>query len=334
MAEARIRLLAYGPDRVEERQIQAVSDLEVLPDLPVVWLDVDGTGDVEKIRQIGERFGLHPLAVEDVLSQHERAKVDTYPPHDFVVVRMLDLNGELTTEQLSMVLAERYIVTFQEHPGGDPFDGVRDRIRKGSGPLRGAGADHLAYALLDAVVEAYFPVLEQYGERLEELEEEVVQSPQTHTLARVHAVKHDLLRVRRAVWPLRDALATLGREQTPFVKPATRVYLRDLHDQTIQVVELIETYRDLGSGLSDLYLSSVSNRLNEVMKVLTIISTIFIPLSFIAGVYGMNFDRSAGRLNMPELGWSGGYLYALSLMAIVALVMLAYFWRKGWLSRR
>ena len=269
--------------------------------------------------------------VDDILAEHERAKVDSYESYDFVVIRMLDVTPALRTEQLSLVLGKKLVLTFQGEEGGDPFDPVRDRIRKAHGPLRGAGPDLLTHALLDSVVDTYFPVLERYGEKLEDLEAAIVDRPTNAVLAQVHKVKRELLRVRRAVWPLREALSTLGRAETPFVKPETRVYLRDLHDQTIQVIDLVETYRDLGSGLTDLYLSSVSNRLNEIMKVLTIISTIFIPLSFIAGVYGMNFDR-ASPYNLPELGWRYGYLACLALMGFMALGMVVYFWRKGWLE--
>ena len=333
MPDTRIRLMAYGPDHLDEREIATVAELAELPSTPVVWINVDGTGDLELVRALGERFALHPLVVDDIQAHHERAKVDSYEGMDFMVVRMLELAPELSSEQLSMCLTKTLLLTFQEHPGGDPFDGVRDRIRKSHGPLRRAGPDLLAYALLDAVVNAYFPVLEAYGERIEGLEDEVVAHPGAAMLARVHDVKHELLRMRRAVWPLREALANLGREQTPFIARGTRMYLRDLHDRTVQVVDLLETYRDLGSGLTDLYMSSVSNRLNQVMKVLTIISTIFIPLSFVAGVYGMNFDRSAGATNMPELGWRFGYVGCLALMGTIALVMLGYFWRKGWLRK-
>ena len=331
MPTSKLRMMAYGPDQLVEREGADLPSLGELPELPVLWIDVDGTGDGTAVRQIAERFGLHPLVVDDILAEHERAKVDSYETYDFLVIRMLDVAPKLRTEQLSLVLGQKLVLTFQGEEGGDPFDPVRERIRKAHGPLRAAGPDLLTHALLDAVVDAYFPVLESYGERLEDLEQEVVDRPTNKLLADVHKVKRELLRVRRAVWPLREALSTLGRAEGSFVKPETRVYLRDLHDQTVQVMDLIETYRDLGSGLTDLYLSSVSNRLNEVMKVLTIISTIFIPLSFIAGLYGMNFDR-AQPLNMPELGWRYGYLASLALMGFVALTMVGYFWRKGWLA--
>jgi magnesium transporter len=332
MPAARTRLMAYGPDHFEERDLHSLDELKALPQAPVLWLDVDGLDDPGVARALGERFGLHPLVVEDILAHHERAKVDVYENYDFLVIRMLEeRDGELSTEQVSLVLASNLLITFQEKAGGDPFDPVRERLRQAHGPLRKAGPDLLAHALLDAVVDAYFPLLEKFGDKLEDLEGEVVERPTRQTLAHVHGVKHELLRIRRAVWPLREALSTLGREQTPHVQPETRKYLRDLHDQTVQVMDLVETYRDLGSGLTDLYLSSVSNRLNEVMKVLTIISTIFIPLSFIAGIYGMNFDPHASPLNMPELGWRYGYPFALGLMGAIAVVLMGFFWRKGWL---
>jgi magnesium transporter len=209
---------------------------------------------------------------------------------------------------------------------------VRERIRKGVGRMRGAGPDYLAYALLDAIIDGYFPVLEHYGEYLEDLEDVLVHDPDEELVADIHNVKRDLLTLRRAIWPLRDALGALLREPVPLISHETHPYLRDCYDHTVQIIDLVETYRELGSGLMDMYLSSVSNRMNEIMKVLTIISTIFIPLSFIAGVYGMNFNPERSPLNMPELNWYWGYPFCLAIMGVVAAVLVGFFWRKGWLG--
>ena len=327
-----IRVLAYGPDTCEEREIADVASLkEILGKSPVTWVNVDGLGDAETITQIGESFGLHPLALEDVVHVHQRPKVDQYGEHLFIITRMVTLGQQLETEQLSLLLGEGFVLTFQEHVG-DCLDPVRDRIRQGKGRIRKAPADYLAYAILDAVIDNYFPVLEEYGERLEALEEQVIARPDAQTVARIHAAKRELLILRRAVWPQREAVNSLLREELNLIADATRVYLRDCYDHVIQTIDMLETYREICSGLLDAYQSSVSNRMNEIMKVLTIIATIFMPLGFIAGLYGMNFNAEKSRLNMPELAWRYGYPYVLCLMAIVATVMLAFFWRKGWLG--
>ena len=328
-----IQLISYGPDTLEEQTVERVADIAPWRGKhAVLWINVEGLEDEQAIRELAEMFHVHPLALEDVLTQHERAKVDTYPDHDFIVIRMLDVNGKLETEQLGMFLGARGVITFQDRPGGDPFDGVRDRLRKKLGPGRTSGPDYLAYSLLDAVVDAYFPVIEKYGEQLEDLEYEAVEHPSQGTLSKIHSVKRDLLRIRRAVWPLRDALVVLGREETPYVHLDTRLYLRDLRDQAVQVADFVDTQRDLGSSLTDLYMSSVSNRLNEVMKVLTIISTIFIPLSFVTGFYGMNFDTSQAPWVMPMLRWKFGFPIIVLLMVSVGVWMLFYFRRKGWVG--
>lgn len=335
MPNTTIQLMAYGPADLHEEKITRVADIQAWRGkAPVLWVNVEGLEDETAVRELADMFHVHPLALEDVLTQHERAKVDTYPEHDFIVIRMLDVNGQLETEQLGMFLGARGVITFQDRPGGDPFDGVRDRLRKKLGPARTSGPDYLAYALLDAVVDAYFPVIEKYGERLEELEFEAVERPSQATLSEIHKVKRDLLRIRRAVWPLRDALVVLGREETPYVHRDTRLYLRDLRDQAVQVADFVDTQRELGSSLTDLYMSSVSNRLNEVMKVLTIISTIFIPLSFVTGFYGMNFDTSQAPWVMPMLRWKFGFPIIVALMISMGVWMLFYFRRKGWVGTR
>jgi magnesium transporter len=257
--------------------------------------------------------------------------VEQYPAYYFIVARMAETGERLGTEQLSLFLGKNYVLTFQERHG-DCFEPVRDRIRKGGNKIRNTGPDYLAYAVLDAFIDNFFPFLEHLGERLETLEDEVILRPDTQTIAQIHRIKRDLLTMRRAVWPLRDALTSLIRESTPLITDDTRIYLRDCYDHTIRLIDLLETYREVATGLTDIYLSSLSNRLNEVMKVLTIFSAIFIPLSFIAGVYGMNFNPSSSPWNMPEVNWKWGYPFALALMAAVAIVLLIYFRRKGWLT--
>lgn len=335
MSDTIIQILSYGPDELHEERVERVADIAPWRGKhPVLWVNVEGLADEAAIRELAAMFQVHPLALEDVLTLHERAKVDTYPAHDFIVIRMMDVNGKLETEQLGMFLGARSVITFQDRPGGDPFDPVRDRLRKKLGPARTLGPDYLAYSLLDAVVDAYFPVIERYGEELEDLEFEAVEHPTRSTLSKIHSIKRDLLRIRRAVWPLRDALVVLGREETPFVHRETRLYLRDLRDQAVQVADFVDTMRDLGSSLTDLYMSSVSNRLNEVMKVLTIISTVFIPLSFITGFYGMNFDTRAAPWVMPALRWRFGFPLVVGVMLAMVGGMLFYFRRKGWIGAR
>ena len=328
-----ITLLTYGPQELRE---QEVSDLQELTrsvgDWPVTWVNIEGLGDVSTISKIGEMFGLHRLASGDVLHTHQRPKVEQYGNHHFIVTRMAMLNEHLETEQLSIFLGKNFVLTFQEGLPGDNLGPVRERIRKQGGRIREGGNDHLVYALLDAVVDNYFPLLEEYGERLEALENEIVTRPSPTIVARIHAIRRDLLTIRRAVWPQREAFGLLMREETPLITTETRVYLRDCYDHVTQIIDLVETYRELGADLTEIYLSSVSNRTNEIMRVLTVIATIFIPLTFIAGIYGMNFDTRVSPLNMPELDWYWGYPLALLLMLVVAGGQLIFFRRRGWLG--
>jgi magnesium transporter len=325
-----MHVIAYGPDRVVEADVSDPAAVrEYLGAYPVTWLNVDGLGDAATIAKVGEIFGLHRLALEDVLNVTQRSKVEQYGQHTYIVAREVTLSDHLETEQMSMFLGKNYVVTIQERPG-DCFGGVRERIRASSGRLRTSGPDYLTYALLDAIVDAYFPVLEECGERLEALEDEVISKPMADTVAQVHRIKRELQNFRRALWPMRDAVSSLLRDDQGVFSAETRIYLRDCYDHLVRIIEIVETQRELGSDLIDLYLSSASNRMNEIMKVLTVITTIFIPISFIAGVYGMNFDRSS-PWNMPELGWLYGYPFSLGLMAAVAIVLILYFRRKGWM---
>jgi magnesium transporter len=326
-----VHVMAFGPDELVEQQI---SDLDSIPGFlakwPVVWINVEGLGDAETINKLGTLFHLHPLALEDVVNVHQRPKVEPYEGYLFCVARMIELTEKLQTEQVSLFLGPKWIVTFLEDPG-DAFDPVRRRLRESRGRIRSSGASYLAYALLDAVVDAYFPVVETYGERLDELEDQVVSRPDQSTIARAHQVKRDLRSLRRAIWPLREALNVLTRDDSGLVDPETRVFLRDCYDHTVQIIDLVETYRELDADLTDLYLSSLSNRLNEVMKVLTVIATIFMPMTFIAGVYGMNFYTDESPWNMPELRWRMGYPFSLALMALSALGMVGFFRWMGWI---
>jgi magnesium transporter len=331
-APCTLRAIAYGPGGVEAHGLDAAADVKALLGAwPVVWINCDGLGDEKTLRELGDVFGLHPLALGDIANTSQRSKVEQYSGHQFIVMRMVSMDDRVRTEQISMVLGEGFLLTFQETVG-DCLDSVRGRIEKAGSRLRESGADYLAYAVIDAITDHYFPVLETLGERIEDLEQETIEQPDQRAVARIHAMKRDLLALRRCVWPKREALSSLYRDPLPLIHEDTRLFLRDCYDHTVQIIDMVETYRELVSGLMDLYLTSVSNRMNEIMKVLTIIATIFIPLGFIAGLYGMNFDRDASAFNMPELGWPYGYLFCLGLMAAVAVGLLLFFRRKGWLS--
>lgn len=295
-------------------------------------MDIEGLGDAATIHAVGEIFNVHRLALEDIVTVHQRAKIEQYGDQLFIVARAVYLDEHLDTEQISLFVGKNFVLTFQEGRPGDCLEAIRERIRKKGGRIRDAGHDYLAYALLDAIVDSYFPILEAYGERLETLEDEILLRPQVDTIARIHGIKRDLLTLRRAMWPQRETLNSLLRGESAVVTAETRLYLRDCYDHSVQILDLLETYRELGSDLIDMYLSTVSNRTNEIMRVLTVISVVFMPLTFIAGVYGMNFDTSKSPWNMPELGWPFGYPFALLLMLTVALGQMIFFRRRGWLG--
>ena len=328
-----IRLMAYGPEALVEQESVNLRELSsVVSRSAVTWLDVDGLGDRETILRVGEAFGLHQLALEDVVNVHQRPKLEDYGFYLFLVARMPSPGEErLLTEQISFFVGSNFVVTFQEGVPGDCLNPVRQRLRDGGHRLRSKGADYLTYALLDCVVDSYFPLLESYGERLETLEEDVLGTPTQDTIVQLQLIKRDLLTLRRVFWPLREMTSGLLKATSPLIEEETRLFLRDVSDHTVQLLDLLETYREIAAGLVDLYLSSVSNRMNEIMKTLTIVSTIFIPLSFLASLYGMNFD-TALPWNMPELRMRYGYLGLLCAMACVALGLLTWIQRRGWLS--
>jgi magnesium transporter len=323
----KITILRYDQEQVTEKETSTVDECVTSPgESTVTWINVTGIHCVEVLEKLGACYGVHPLALEDILNTHQHPKVDDYGDHLFIVLKMVyhDDQGELVVEQVSLVVGPNFVISFQERDG-EVFDPVRERIRGAKGRLRTAGADYLAYALVDAVVDHYFAVLERIEGEIEDAEEQLLAEPTPSSLHAIHRLKGEMIFLRKSVWPLREAVGNLTRGESALIKEATQVYLRDVHDHTVQVIDTIESFRDTMSGMLDIYLSSLSNRMNEVMKVLTIIATIFIPVTFIAGVYGMNFRY------MPELQWRWGYPVALAIMAGVIGIMLAYFRRRKWL---
>ncbi|QHG19432.1 magnesium/cobalt transporter CorA [Nostoc sp. ATCC 53789] len=301
----------------------------------ISWVDVQGLGSQDILQRLGQVFELHPLVLEDIVNVPERPKTEDYEDQLLFIARMVvpkERSCGFYSEQVSLILGKNYLLTVQEEPEHDCFETVRSRIEKNKGIIRKQGADYLAYALLDAIIDGFFPVLELYGERIQELEEEVIVKPTPQTLQNIYQIRRELLQLRRAIWPQRDAINSLIRDAPDLISEDVRIYLRDCYDHTVQVMDMVETYRELASGLMDVYLSAVSNKMNEIMKVLTIVSTIFIPLTFVAGIYGMNFNTEKSPYNMPELDWYWGYPLCLAVMAVIALGLLFFFWQRGWLQ--
>jgi len=299
----------------------------------VSWVDVLGLGSEEVLKRLGKVFKLHPLVLEDIVNVPQRPKVEDYENQLVIITHMVLLkenSGGFWNEQVSFVLGRHYLLTVQEEPSRDCFQPVRERIRFSKGTIRKQNADYLVYTLIDSIIDGFFPVLEAYGEQIEELEDEVVVNPTRNTIKKIYQIRRELLALRRAIWPQRDAINTLIRDGSDLISPEVRVYLRDCYDHAVQVMDMVETYRELTSGLMDIYLSSVGNKMNEIMKLLTVISTIFIPLTFIAGVYGMNFNTEKSPLNMPELNWYWGYPLCLAVMLAIAIGLVFFFWRRGW----
>lgn len=326
--KARIRIIDFNEDDFEERELGDIQDFFPYKNKKsITWLNIDGLHDIDLMRKIGEGFGFHPLVMEDIINTGQRPKTEEFDDYVFVTMKMLSQDGEesqIRDEQFSLILCENLVITFQERVG-DVFDTVRERIRKGKGLIRKNGADYLAYALIDAVVDNYFVVLEKMSEVTEYLEDELLSSPSGETLEKIHLLKRELISLRKSVWPLREMLRALETIESGIMNEKTFVYLRDVYDHVIRVNDNIETLREVVSGMLDVYLSSLSNKMNEIMKVLTLIATIFIPLTFIAGIYGMNFKY------MPELEWHWGYPLALFVMVVIVVIMFLWFKRKHFL---
>jgi magnesium transporter len=325
--EVRLMVMDYDGDQLTEKRVERLEECLVLRDSPTTtWIDVDGVHQTDVLARLGEHFRLHPLTLEDIVSTSQRPKIETFPEYVFVVCRMLRIDPAtnlVDSEQISLILGRNFVMSFQER-AGDVFDPVRERLRHGKGRIRKAGADYLAYALLDAVVDNYFLIVERYAEQVEDLEACIVDNPSADLLRDIHRAKRELMLVRRAVWPLREVVGTVLRDESDLIQEGTLVFLRDVHDHAIQVADMVETFRDVLTGLQDLYLSNLSHRMNEVMKVLTVISTIFVPLTFLAGVWGMNFRH------MPELAWRWGYLGAWVVFVAIGGLLIGYFRRKRW----
>ena len=298
----------------------------------ILWLDLQGFADTALIEKIGQHFGLHPLVISDVVHVGQRPKTEIHDDYVVIILRQPRGGPPFDSEQITLVLGKSFVLTFQELHG-DIFDPVRKRMREGSKRLRAIGASYLGYALVDAIVDGYFPILEAYGELTETLEQRVIEQPHPHLITDIHVLKRELLEIRRALWSQREAVNVLLRDDTDLITDGLKIYLRDCADHSFQLLDMVEVYREVSQGLVDLHLSSVSNRMNEIMKALTVTATTFIPMTFVAGLYGMNFDR-ASPYNLPELGWVYGYPFALGLMALSSAALLTYFWRKGSIGNR
>ncbi len=327
-AQTQITIVDYDDQGVKTREITSWEECPTLQDRPgVTWINVSGISHVVHLERLGECFKLHPLVMEDILNVDQRPKIEDYEDYLYIVIKTISSQtggDEIVAEQISLVLGANYVLSFHEG-NSDLFKPIRDRIITAKGRIRKEGADYLVYALMDLIVDNYFVTLEQFGDQVEFMEDEVVRRAVPATLQTVHHLKNHMIVLRRSLWPLREVIARLERRESPLIHDATAVYFKDVYDHTIIAIDTVETYRDILSGLLDIYLSSVSNRLNEVMKVLTIIATIFMPLTFLAGVYGMNFKY------MPELEWHYGYFVCLAFMAILAGCMVLYFKKKKWI---
>lgn len=324
----KITVLDYDETQYQEKEMEKIEDCFPFKDTPTVtWINIDGIHRVDLIEKMGKNFGLHPLIQEDIVNTEQRPKIEDFGPYIYVVLRMFiydEESDEIKSEQVSLILGSNYVISFQERPG-DIFDPIRDRIRNQKGRIRKMSADYLVYSLIDTIVDHYFIILEKLGERIEELESELVPDPKPEILQELYKLKREMIYLRKSIWPLREVINALGKKESPLLQESSTIYFRDVYDHTIQVIDTVEIYRDMLSGMHDTYLSSVSYRMNEVMKVLTIIATIFIPLTFIAGIYGMNFEF------MPELKWRWAYFVVWGIIVVMALLMVFYFKRKKWL---
>jgi magnesium transporter len=328
IGEVKMSIMNYDQGQLSEKELTSIEDAFPYKDTPpVTWINVDGLHDVDIIDRIGRYFSIHPLTLEDIVNTGHRPKAEDFEDYDYIVIKMLTYDEDqshIKAEQVSFILGPHYLISFQEAEG-DVFNFVRERIRKAKGRIRKSGCDYLAYALIDAIVDHYFLVLEKMGEKIELLEVDLLADTQTETLQSIHHLKREMIFFRKQVWPIREILSSLMKEEASLIQETTQIFIRDLYDHTIQVMDTIESFRDVLSGLQDLYLSTVSNRMNEVMKVLTIMATIFIPLTFIAGIYGMNFEY------MPELKWPWAYPALWILLIAIFVFMIFWFKRKKWL---
>jgi len=326
--KTKITVIDYDANHVEEKEIQKIEDCFVYKEKKsITWINIDGIEQVEVIQKINDHFGIHPLVAEDIVNTDQRPKVENYGDYIFIAVKMLSLNAKdekVIAEHISLIVGSNYVISFQESIG-DIFNIIRERIRQGKGRVRRFGADYLAYCLLDTIVDHYFLVLENLGEMIEGLEQEILKVMEDDTPRLIHLLKRDVIFLRKQVWPLREVISSLQRTEATLITKDTTIFLGDVYDHTIQVMDTIESYRDILSGMHDVYLSSLSHHMNEVMKFLTIFTSVFIPLNFVVGIYGMNFK------NMPELEWEWGYFSILGLMAIMGTSMLIYFKRKRWI---
>jgi magnesium transporter len=326
--KARITLINYDQDRLEEKMLNRIEESFAYKDSPPVsWINIDGLHEVQAIEKIGTHFGIHPLTMEDIVNTGQRPKVEDFEDYIYLVFKMLkfeETTGHIASEQVSLIVGPHYLLSFQEAEG-DVFSSVRQRIHKGRGRIRAAGPDYLAYALIDAAVDHYFLMLEKMGERIEHLEEQLLVQATPQILQAIYDLKRELIYFRKQVWPVREVLNAWQKTVSTLIQEANKIFITDVYDHTIQVIDTIESFRDIISGVMDLYMSTESNKMNEVMKVLTIIATIFIPLTFVTGIYGMNFKF------MPELEWRWSYPLLWALLILIFLGMMTYFKRKRWL---
>ncbi len=325
--KVRVNYINYNELNFREKELDTFSKEELVSDeTQITWIDIIGTNNVELLEHVGKEYSLHPLILEDIISSGQRPKLEDYGNYLFIVLKVVyfDENKELVFDEVDIVLGTNFVLSFQEG-GVDVFTSIKQRIKNSKGRIRRMEADYLAYALIDIIIDNNFIILEKFGETIEEIEERLVTNPSPEILNLIHQLKRELIFMRKSVWPLRELLSGLQRRESLLIKEGTLIYLRDVYAHTIQIIDTIESFRDMVSGMLDIYLSSLSNRMNEIMKVLTIIATIFIPLTFIVGIYGMNF------LNMPELGWTWGYPLILIIMGIIGVVMIMYFKMKKWL---
>jgi len=326
--ETQVTLIDYDEEHLQERVLDGIEEAFPLKDLPTVtWINIDGLHQLDIIEKVGQHFNIHPLVLEDIVNTGQRPKTEEFEDLIFVVLKMLHYDENLekiTSEQFSLVLGPNFLISFQEIQG-DVFRTVRERIRKPKTRIRKAGCDYLAYALIDAIVDHYFLILEKLGENIEALEEDLLENPSPETLQTLHEMKREMIYLRKQIWPIRELINSLVKGESSLINESTRLFFRDIYDHTIQIIDTIESYRDILSGMLDIYLSTLSNKMNEVMKVLTIIATIFIPITFVAGIYGMNFKF------MPELEWRWGYVMVWAIIVVVVGIMISYFKKKQWL---